>query len=452
MLANGHYAVHRQHAQHQQQQAAINAAYPPQMHHPNPTRGAHHHAQAHVPVGMGLKMYAGGSSAQQMHGYINSVPSMQTSNTRQANNGAKARSSATSPQDSAGVLPQAVPAAGGAAVEGKAKDADSVKLFVGQIPRQWGDEQLRPIFEQFGEVYELAVLRDRYRGTSRGCAFVTFCTRASAMGCIDALHDQRTLPGMSHPMQVKPADGKEDVRRKLFVGMIPRTISDEVLREVFSPFGMLEDVTVLRRADGSSKGCGFVRYQTVQQAQAAVKALHQSRTLDGASGALVVKYADTDREKFQKQMMQYMSMGYGGLQYPMYPQMMGPPIMPPNYAMPLGMGYGYSAQQYGNNVPVRAEQGPEGANLFIYHLPSDWTNNELYAHFAAFGDIVSARVYLDKVTGQSKCFGFVSYNSAAAAQGAITAMNGFQVGNKRLKVQLKKNKAPRMPPMGMVPN
>ena len=36
--------------------------------------------------------------------------------------------------------------------------------------------------------------------------------------------------------------------------------------------------------------------------------------------------------------------------------------------------------------------------------------------------------------------GFVSYDSPMAAQAAIQAMNGFQVGPKRLKVQLKRSK------------
>ena len=47
-----------------------------------------------------------------------------------------------------------------------------------------------------------------------------------------------------------------------------------------------------------------MRFQSVSQAQAAMKTLHQSRTLEGSNGALVVKYADTDRDKSYKHMMQ----------------------------------------------------------------------------------------------------------------------------------------------------
>lgn len=40
-------------------------------------------------------------------------------------------------------------------------DIDAIKMFVGQIPRSWSEEQLRELFEPYGAVYEINVLRDR---------------------------------------------------------------------------------------------------------------------------------------------------------------------------------------------------------------------------------------------------------------------------------------------------
>ncbi|KAF8791004.1 CUGBP Elav-like family member 2 like protein [Argiope bruennichi] len=85
-------------------------------------------------------------------------------------------------------------------------------------------------------------------------------------------------------------------------------------------------------------------------------------------------------------------------------------------------------------------EGPEGANLFIYHLPQEFNDTDLAQTFMPFGNVISAKVFIDKQTNLSKCFGFVSYDSPSSAQTAIQAMNGFQIGMKRLKVQLKRSK------------
>lgn len=47
-------------------------------------------------------------------------------------------------------------------------DADNIKMFVGQIPKTWDEHKLRRLFEQFGRVHTLNVLRDKVTSISRG--------------------------------------------------------------------------------------------------------------------------------------------------------------------------------------------------------------------------------------------------------------------------------------------
>jgi len=41
------------------------------------------------------------------------------------------------------------------------KDPDSIKLFVGQVPRSMSEDDLKPLFSEHGQIYELLVLRDK---------------------------------------------------------------------------------------------------------------------------------------------------------------------------------------------------------------------------------------------------------------------------------------------------
>ncbi|CAF1673021.1 unnamed protein product [Adineta ricciae] len=95
-------------------------------------------------------------------------------------------------------------------------------------------------------------------------------------------------------------------------------------------------------------------------------------------------------------------------------------------------------QAYRTTKSGKQQIGPENSNLFICHLPQETTDQTLMNLFSQFGTVLSAKVFVDKKTNQSKCFGFVSYDNPSSAQQAISSMDGFSVGPKRLKVELKK--------------
>lgn len=72
--------------------------------------------------------------------------------------------------------------------------------------------------------------------------------------------------------------------------------------------------------------------------------------------------------------------------------------------------------------------------LYVGNLAYSTDNNALEEMFSSFGQISSAQVVTDRDTGRSKGFGFVEFGDAQAAQAAIAAMNGKDVGGRALTV------------------
>ncbi|KAA8549217.1 hypothetical protein F0562_000901 [Nyssa sinensis] len=423
---------------------------------------------------------------------------------------------------------------------------ESVKLFVGQVPKHMTEAQLLAMFKEFAIVDEVNIIKDKTTRASRGCCFLICPSRQEADKAVNACHNKRTLPGASSPLQVKYADGElERLEHKLFVGMLPKNVSDTEVSELFSQYGTIKDLQILRGSQQTSKGCAFLKYETKEQALAAIEALNGKHKMEGSTVALVVKWADTEKERQARRAQKAQSeasnvpnaestehpslfgalpMGYmppyngygyqapgtyGLMQYRLPPLQnqpafhnmippvnqgnalrgvapnLAPGMAPRNYAMPPAsyMGSAYPAVpglQYPmayprgmmSNRPLSGSpgsvspaigsshsaasssvsgssggqvEGPPGANLFIYHIPQEFGDQELVNAFQAFGRVLSAKVFVDKASGVSKCFGFVSYESPAAAQSAINSMNGCQVGGKKLKVQLKRDNKQNKP-------
>lgn len=58
------------------------------------------------------------------------------------------------------------------------------QIFVGKIPRDLFEDELVPLFEKAGPIWDLRLMMDPLSGLNRGYAFVTFCTKEAAQAAV----------------------------------------------------------------------------------------------------------------------------------------------------------------------------------------------------------------------------------------------------------------------------
>ena len=72
-----------------------------------------------------------------------------------------------------------------------------------------------------------------------------------------------------------------DTQNKLFIGNLPYTVDEMQMRQMFETFGELLEVTVIKdRMTGRSKGFGFVTFKNKEDAEKAIKEMHE-KEVDG---------------------------------------------------------------------------------------------------------------------------------------------------------------------------
>ncbi|KAH9304155.1 hypothetical protein KI387_008559, partial [Taxus chinensis] len=85
---------------------------------------------------------------------------------------------------------------------------------------------------------------------------------------------------------------------KLFVGSVPRTVTEDDIHPLFAEHGNVLEVALIKdKRTGQQQGCCFIKYATVEEADRAIRALHNQRTLPGGLGPIQVRYADGERER-----------------------------------------------------------------------------------------------------------------------------------------------------------
>jgi len=74
--------------------------------------------------------------------------------------------------------------------------------------------------------------------------------------------------------------------------------------------------------------------------------------------------------------------------------------------------------------------------LYVGNLPYSTNDQSLADVFSKYGNVLSATVIIDKMSGRSKGFGFVELDDDSQAQAAIKELNGTDMDGRKLNVSV----------------
>ncbi|KAG7662987.1 PAB1 [[Candida] subhashii] len=164
-----------------------------------------------------------------------------------------------------------------------------------------------------------------------------------------------------------------DSSASLYVGELNPSVNEAILFEIFSPIGQVSSIRVCRDAvSKKSLGYAYVNYHKMEDGEKAIEELNYS-LIEGRPCRIMWSQRD----------------------------------------------------------PASRRSGD--GNIFIKNLHPAIDNKALHDTFSAFGKILSCKVATDDM-GQSKCFGFVHYETAEAAEAAIENVNGMLLNDREVFV------------------
>lgn len=344
---------------------------------------------------------------------------------------------------------------GGGSVDGSTGDPSENKtnLIVNYLPQTMTEEEIRSLFSSVGEVESVKLVRDKTvvfpdplnpgapKGQSLGYGFVNYVKPQDAEQAVNVLNGLRL---QNKTIKVSFARPSSDAIKgaNLYISGLPKTMTQQDLEQIFCSYGTIITSRILQNAgnDSQTKGVGFIRYDTRDEAKRAIQAVNGT-TPKGCTEPISVKFSNTPGSNANKV-----------LQTPV------PAFLSPHIARriggamhnPVNKGLARFSPMAGDamltDVMIPGANGinsiaPGGGwSIFIYNLAPETEESTLWQLFGPFGAVQSVKIIKDSATNQCKGYGFVTMTNYEDAMMAIRALNGYALGNRVLQVSFKTNK------------
>ncbi|KAE9595834.1 hypothetical protein Lal_00031047 [Lupinus albus] len=265
------------------------------------------------------------------------------------------------------------------------------EVFIGGLPRDVCEDDLRELCELIGDIHEVRLMKDRDTGEGKGYAFVSFKTREEAQKAIEELHNKEFK---SKTLRCSLSESKQ----RLFIGNVPKNWIEDEFRKVIEGVGPgVENIELKKDAQNSSKNRGFafvLYYNNACADYSRQKMSSASFKLDGNTPT--VTWAD-------------------------------PKISPDQSA----------------SLQVKA--------LYVKNIPENTSTEELKEVFSRHGEVTKV-VMPPSRAGGKRDFGFIHYAERSSALKATKDGEKYEINGQVLEVVLAKPQTERKPDGGYAYN
>ena len=232
------------------------------------------------------------------------------------------------------------------------RKSGSGNVFIKNLDTSIDHKALHDTFAAFGPVLSCKVALDG-NGQSKGYGFVQFDNEEAAKSAIKQLdgmliNDKQVYVGFFVRHQERARTNGSPKFTNVYVKNLPEASTDEDLKQLFGPFGMITSATVMKDANGKSRCFGFVNFQSPDSAAAAVEKLNGTAINDDK--VLFVGRAQRKAERENELKAKF------------------------------------------EQERINRYEKLQGANLYLKNLDDDFNEEKLKDLFSEFGTVTSCRV------------------------------------------------------------
>ncbi|WVZ20197.1 hypothetical protein V8G54_007519 [Vigna mungo] len=326
------------------------------------------------------------------------------------------------------------------------------EVFIGGLPRDVCEDDLRDLCEPMGDILEVRLMKDRDTGENKGYAFVAFKTKEVAQKAIEEIHS-REFKGKTLRCSLS------ETKHRLFIGNVPKTWTEDDFRKVIEGVGPgVENIELIKDPQNPSRNRGFafvLYYNNACADYSRQKMSNASFKLDGNTPT--VTWADPKNSPDHSASSQ----GLIGLDmYPFFPSLLSFPPLPSHTEEPNFMGIFKNVNLERISRVLSCKKGAvtcEGKHLaknsssvkalYVKNIPENVTTEQLKELFRRHGEVTKVVMPPGKAGGK-RDFGFIHYAERSSALKAVKDTEKYEIDGQVLEVVLAKPQADKKPDGG----